>query len=53
MTATTKPSVLFVYVHNAARSQIAAGPAGQGIDAVRLIRDEIRRRIDDLITELT
>ncbi|WP_344090513.1 arsenate reductase ArsC [Microbacterium deminutum] len=27
-------------------------PAGQGIDAVRPIRDEIRRRIEVLITEL-
>ncbi|MDN5770121.1 MAG: arsenate reductase ArsC [Microlunatus sp.] len=133
MTATTKPSVLFVCVHNAGRSQMAAGylthlagdridvrsagsapadqinavavaamaeegiditgeqpkilttdavkasdvvitmgcgdtcpyypgkryedwvlddPAGQGIDAVRPIRDEIRRRIEHLISEL-
>jgi protein-tyrosine-phosphatase len=27
-------------------------PAGQGIDAVRPIRDEIRRRVEDLITEI-
>jgi protein-tyrosine-phosphatase len=27
-------------------------PAGQGVDAVRPIRDEIRRRIDVLIAEL-
>ena len=27
-------------------------PAGQGADAVRLIRDEIRRRIQELISEL-
>ncbi|MEV0708307.1 arsenate reductase ArsC [Nocardia aurea] len=27
-------------------------PAGQGIDAVRLIRDEIRTRVTDLIGEL-
>ena len=133
MTTTTKPSVLFVCVHNAGRSQMAAGylthlagdridvrsagsapadqinpvavaamaeegiditgeqpkmlttdavkasdvvitmgcgdtcpfypgkryedwvlddPAGQGIDAVRPIRDEIRRRIEKLIGEL-
>ncbi len=133
MTTTTKPSVLFVCVHNAGRSQMAAGylthlagdridvrsagsapadqintvavaamaeegidiageqpkilttdavkasdvvitmgcgdtcpyypgkryedwvlddPAGQGIDAVRPIRDEIRRRIERLIAEL-
>ena len=28
-------------------------PAGQGIDAVRPIRDEIRRRVEALIAELT
>jgi protein-tyrosine-phosphatase len=28
-------------------------PAGQGIDAVRPIRDEIRRRVEELVTELT
>jgi arsenate reductase len=28
-------------------------PAGQGIDAVRPIRDEIKRRVEDLIVELT
>ena len=28
-------------------------PAGQGIEAVRPIRDEIERRIRDLITQLT
>ena len=28
-------------------------PAGQGIDAVRPIRDEIRRRVEDLIASLT
>lgn len=27
-------------------------PAGQGVDAVRPIRDEIRRRVEGLITEL-
>jgi len=27
-------------------------PAGQGIDAVRPIRDEIRRKVEELITEL-
>ena len=133
MTTTTKPSVLFVCVHNAGRSQMAAGylthlagdridvrsagsapadqinpvavaamaeegiditgeqpkilttdavkasdvvitmgcgdtcpyypgkryedwvlddPAGQGIDAVRPIRDEIRRRIEHLISDI-
>ena len=28
-------------------------PAGQGLEAVRPIRDEIRRRVETLITELT
>ena len=28
-------------------------PAGQGIDAVRPIRDEIRRRVETLVEELT
>ena len=28
-------------------------PAGQGIDAVRPIRDEIKRRVEKLLTELT
>ncbi|GAA1536524.1 arsenate reductase ArsC [Actinomadura kijaniata] len=28
-------------------------PAGQGLDAVRPIRDEIRRRVEKLISELT
>lgn len=28
-------------------------PAGQGLDAVRIIRDDIESRIRDLITELT
>lgn len=27
-------------------------PAGQGIEAVRPIRDDIRRRVEDLIAEL-
>jgi protein-tyrosine-phosphatase len=27
-------------------------PAGQGIDAVRPIRDEIRRRVEQLVSEL-
>ena len=27
-------------------------PAGQGVDAVRPIRDEIRRRVEELISEL-
>lgn len=27
-------------------------PAGQGLDAVRPIRDEIRKRVEELITEL-
>lgn len=29
-----------------------ADPAGQGVDAVRPIRDEIRGRVEDLLTEL-
>ncbi len=28
-------------------------PAGQGIDTVRLIRDEIRTRVEELISELS
>ena len=28
-------------------------PAGQGVDAVRPIRDEIRRRVEELVAELT
>jgi protein-tyrosine-phosphatase len=28
-------------------------PAGQGIEAVRPIRDEIRRRVEQLVTDLT
>ncbi len=28
-------------------------PAGQGLDMVRRIRDEIRTRVEDLLTELT
>ena len=93
-----RPSVLFVCVHNAGRSQMAAGfltdltggqvdvrsagsipadqdtmgcgdacpifpgkryedwklddPAGQGIAAVRPIRDEIRGRVEQLLAEL-
>lgn len=31
---------------------VLADPAGQGIDAVRPIRDEIRRRIEGLIAEI-
>ncbi len=27
-------------------------PAGQGIDAVRLIRDQVKRRVQDLVAEL-
>ena len=30
-----------------------ADPAGQGIEAVRPIRDEIRRRVEALVEELT
>ena len=28
-------------------------PAGQGIEAIRPIRDEIKKRVEDLITEIT
>ena len=31
---------------------VLADPAGQGVEAVRPIRDEIRRRVESLITEL-
>ncbi|GAA1938041.1 hypothetical protein [Nocardioides marmoribigeumensis] len=55
----TRPTVLFVCVHNAGRSQMAAAspkvlddPAGQGLEAVRPIRDEIRRRVEDLVASL-
>ena len=69
-----KPSVLFVCVHNAGRSQMAAGflthlsrgqvevrsagslPGNQVNPAAvqaRPIRDEIRRRVEGLLTELT
>ena len=63
----TNPSVLFVCIHNAGRSQmagrsqLAAGylthlagdePAGQGIDAVRPIRDAIERRVRALLDQL-
>ena len=74
-----KSSVLFVCVHNAGRSQMAAAylehlggcgdtcpffpgkryedwvlddPAGQGIEAVRPIRDEIRVRVETLLRGL-
>ena len=102
---TSKPTVLFVCVHNAGRSQMAAGfmrelgqgrvevlsagsapkdsinpiaveamaevgdvcpfypgkryedwvlddPAGQGIEPVRVIRDEIKKRVEQLLAEL-
>ncbi|WP_149361446.1 arsenate reductase ArsC [Lolliginicoccus suaedae] len=35
------------------RDWVLEDPAGQGIDAVRPIRDEIRRRVEELIAELT
>jgi arsenate reductase (thioredoxin) len=31
---------------------VLADPAGQGLDAVRPIRDEIRRRVQDLLVDL-
>jgi arsenate reductase len=79
---TKRPTVLFVCVHNAGRSQMAAGylrtlagdrvevlsagsepaesvnqvvvaaMAGQGIDVVRPIRDEIKARIERLLAEI-
>ena len=73
----SSPTVLFVCVHNAGRSQMAAGylmalgagrveffpgkryedweladPAGQGIESVRPIRDEIRARVETLLGQL-
>ncbi len=75
-----KPSVWFVRVHNAGRSQMAAAwpahlagdrvevrsagsnpgdldgkledPAGQGVAAVRPIRDETKTLVEDLIAEI-
>jgi len=87
---TGKPSVLFVCVHNAGRSQMAAGwlrhlardtvevrsagsepadrinpvavrtvrrlaahrPAGQPVEVVRVVRDDIRARVEKLIADL-
>lgn len=58
------PVVAFLCVHNAGRSQMAAGflrhlapgrvddPAGQGIEAVRPIRDEIAAKVLDLMSRL-
>jgi arsenate reductase (thioredoxin) len=34
------------------RDWVLEDPAGQDVDAVRPIRDEIRRRVDDLAAEL-
>ena len=72
----SKPSVLFVCIHNAGRSQMAAAflshlsrgeidvrsagteptanvnPAGQGVEAIRPIRDEIEALVRALIGEL-
>jgi arsenate reductase (thioredoxin) len=74
------PEVLFVCVHNAGRSQMAAAlldhtmgcgdacpvypgkryldwklddPAGQPLEVVRAIRDDIDRRVRALVSELT
>ena len=67
---TARPTVLFVCVHNAGRSQMAAGwlshlagdrvdvrsagsaPAGQPLEIVRQVRDDIGQRVERLITEL-
>ncbi len=46
---TERPEVLFVGVHNAGRSQMSAG---QGIDAVRAIRDQIDELVLQLLAEL-
>lgn len=57
-----RPTVLLECVHTAARPQVAAAflrhwqlddPAGQRLDAVRRIRDEIRRHGHDLVASLT
>ena len=37
----------------AAEDWVLDDPAGQGIEAVRPIRDEIRRRVEALVAELT
>ena len=60
-----KPTVLFVCVHNAGRSQMAAGfmrqlggdrvevlSAGQDIEFVRKVRDDIKGRVEALLSEL-
>jgi arsenate reductase len=65
-----KPSVLFVCIHNAGRSQMAAGllrhlagdrievrsagtePAGQPLEAVRAIREDIADCVQALISEV-
>lgn len=58
------PGVLFLCVHNAGRSQMAAGwlrhldwplddPAGKDLEFVRRVRDEIRTRVESLLSELT
>ena len=51
-----KPYFLFVCVHNAGRSQMAADfmreLSREGIGAVRVIRDEIERRVEALLADL-
>jgi hypothetical protein len=54
------PAVLFLCVHNAGRSHMALGwfthladdPAGQDLDAVRPIRDEIEQHVRGLLFSL-
>jgi protein-tyrosine-phosphatase len=59
------PAVLFVCVHNAGRSQMAAAlldhhakgrvrvrPAGQPVEVVRRIRDDVDARVRRLLAEL-
>ena len=52
----TEPSVVFVSVHNAGRSQMAAGflrdLAGNSLAEVRVIRVDIEARVLALIREL-
>ena len=40
------------YELNTAMAAALADPAGKGVEAVRPIRDEIKRRIEELIAEL-
>jgi hypothetical protein len=44
-------TVLLVCLQNAGRSQMSA-PAGRPLDEVRATRDEIARRVSELVAEL-